>query len=391
MDETSWIPYGRQSINQDDIDAVSKCLQSDWLTTGPLVSEFEDQIAYYCNVNYAVAFCNATAALHMACRVLEVGAGDIVWTSPNTFAASANCAIYCGATIDFVDIDENTYNLSIASLKDKLLEARKKNCLPKVIIPVHFAGQSCDMRDIYNLSQEYGFRIIEDASHAIGARYQEKPIGSCQYSDIAIFSFHPVKIITTGEGGMALTKDAVLAERLALLRSHGITRDPRQMLNELDGPWYTEQIDLGVNYRITDFQCALGLSQLKRIDSFIVKRNLLAERYHELLADLPLKLPTLSKDRYSAYHLYPIQIEKEPRAETRLSVFNYLHKAKVGVQVHYVPVHLHPYYRRKFGFKPGDFPKAEQYYQGVLSLPLYADLTEEQQNYVVEKLREALS
>lgn len=390
MSYEEWIPYGRHSISEEDINAVIETLKSDWLTTGPKVIEFENRIAEFCMASQAVVFCNATAALHTACQALEVGSGDIVWTSPNTFVASANCAVYCGARIDFVDVDQDTYNMSIESLEEKLLRAKKENCLPKVVIPVHFSGQSCDMRAIYKLSQEYGFGIIEDASHAIGAQYYGKPVGSCEYSDITIFSFHPVKVMTTGEGGAALTNNPAIAEHLKLLRSHGITRNTAQMLNEPEGPWYTEQIELGMNYRITDLQCALGISQLKRLDFFIEKRQLLAKNYNELLKNLPIKLPIVDTNCFSSFHLYPIQIICENKEKKRLELFNYLHQNKIGVQVHYRPVHLHPYYRQRFGFKVGDFPKAEHYYQGALSLPLYADLTEEQQHYIFEKLRESL-
>ena len=377
------IPYGRQNISEADIKAVTDVLRSDFLTQGPAVKNFEDKLAAYVGASHAIAVCNATAALHIACLALGVGKGDVVWTSPISFVASANCALYCGAEIDFVDIDGNTFNMSPDALEEKLKTAKKK---PKVVIPVHIAGQSCEMEKIAKLAKQYGFKIIEDASHAIGGSYKKKKIGSCQYSDITVFSFHPVKIITTGEGGMLTTNDAELAAKLALLRTHGITRETGQLSKNTDEPWYYEQIDLGFNYRITDMQCALGASQMDRLDEFVAKRHKIAKKYDKMLADLPLQTPIQHPDTHSAYHLYPIMLD-EP--ELRKEVFIKLRKAGIGVNVHYIPIHTQPYYR-KLGFKDGQFPNAEEYYSGAISLPMFPDLTEEQQDFVVKALKEAL-
>lgn len=380
------IPYGRQSINQEDIDAVVRTLQSVWLTQGPAIPAFESAVAARCLARYAVAVSNATAALHIACLALEVKPGDLVWTSPITFVASANCARYCGADVDFVDIDPATQNMSPIALAEKLAQAKKRKRLPKVIIPVHFAGQPCDMETIGRLAHEYGCRVIEDAAHAIGATYHGRPTGSCQHSDITVFSFHPVKIITTGEGGMALTNDEKLARQLARLRSHGIAREACEMLKESEGSWYYQQIDLGFNYRMTDIQAALGSSQLQRLDCFVAKRRELADRYDKLLSDLPIDLPGRALHRRSAWHLYPIRVA----AEMRHDVFEAMRKEGIIVQVHYIPVHLHPYYQ-EMGFRLGDFPHAEEYYRRAFSLPLYPDLTYEQQDIVVDTLRRALA
>ncbi len=371
----NFIPYGRQEISQEDLEAVKEVLCSDWLTQGPAVTAFEAALKNYGHVNYAVACCNATAALHLACKALGVGPGDYVWTSPNTFTASANCARFCGAEIDFVDIDPDTYNLCVFELEKKLIQAQKNNQLPKVVIPVHFAGQSCDMATIKKLADQYGFKIIEDASHAIGGKYLGQPIGSCSYSDITVFSFHPVKIITTGEGGACLTNNGQLAETMSLLRAHGITRDPAKMLNPCEGAWYYEQVDLGFNYRITDMQCALGVSQIKRLNSYIDKRNEIAEQYQKLLKDLPLKLPMVKKDGLNAFHLYVVQILPES-GKNRKEIFDYLRANQIGVNVHYIPVHRQPYYEN-LGFKKGDFPVAEKYYENAISLPMYPGLTQE--------------
>lgn len=379
------IPYGHQNISEDDINEVAKVLRSDWLTQGPTVERFEKSVAEYCKSSYGVATCNATAALHLACRALDVKVGDTVWTSPNTFVASANCALYCGANIDFVDIDPVSYNMSVEDLKNKLENAAKNNKLPKVVIPVHFAGQSCDMRAIKALAEKYNFRIIEDASHAIGGEYLNKKIGNCIYSDITIFSFHPVKIITTGEGGMALTNDKNLYKKLKLLVTHGITKKPDEMENEYQGPWYTEQQDLGYNYRLTDFQCALGLSQLKHLDEFVAKRHELAKRYDEKLAKLPLVLPKQNSDCYSAYHLYVILLHLEKIAKTKKQIVTELREAGIGAMVHYIPVHTHPYYQ-KLGFKPGDFPKSEEYYKRAITIPLYPTLAQKDQDFVIGTL-----
>ncbi len=379
------IPYGRQSLDASDAEAVLATLHSDWLTQGPAIPAFEAEMAAYCQARHAVAVCNATAALHLACLALDVGPGDRVWTSPNTFVASANCARYCGAEVDFVDIDPSSLNMDTAALADKLAAAARQNRLPKVIIPVHFAGQPCDMAAIGALAKQYGCRVIEDASHAIGASYQGGRTGNGAHSDITVFSFHPVKIITTGEGGMALTNNTALAARMARLRSHGITREAAEMQDEPEGPWYYQQIDLGFNYRLTDLQAALGSSQLRRLDTFLARRRALVERYDQLLADLPLTCPRCTADRESAWHLYPIRVAAERRRE----IFERLRGDGIGVQVHYIPVHLQPDYRR-LGFQPGDFPAAEAYYREAISLPLYADLEFAQQDTVVAALARAL-
>lgn len=383
------IPYGRQNITAADLSAVDEVLQSDWLTQGPAVERFEKTVADYCGSKYAVAVCNATAALHLACRALSLGPGDWLWTSPNTFVASANCALYCGAKVDFVDIDPRTYNMSVERLAEKLERAKQNGVLPKVVVPVDFSGQSCDMRRIKQLSEEYGFRIIEDASHAVGAEYCAGKVGGGQYADITIFSFHPVKIITTGEGGMALTNDPEIWRSISLLRSHGITRDPALMEWASEGPWYYQQVDLGLNYRLTDIQAALGASQMVRLDGFVTKRRYLAQRYDEMLAELPVITPYQASDGRSAWHLYVVKL-MPGKTQPRRKVFEFLRAAGILVNVHYIPVHLQPYYRR-FGFRPGDFPATEAYYEGALSLPLFYDLSEEAQDYVVDRLRSALS
>lgn len=377
------IPYGRQSIDDVDIDAVVAVLRSAWLTQGPAVPALEEAFARRCQASHAVAVSNATAALHLACTALGVGPGDHVWTSPNSFVASANCARYCGASVDFVDIDPATLNLGVGCLEAKLQIAATQGRLPKVVIPVHFSGRACDMAAIACLGQRYGFRIIEDASHAVGALYHGEPVGNCRHSDITIFSFHPVKIITTGEGGMALTNDPGLAVRLQRLRSHGITRDPDLMPIPGDGPWHYQQIELGFNYRLTDIQAALGLSQLRRLDEFLAQRRRLVCRYAKLLENLPITLP--AADEESAWHLYPVRIA----AERRRAVFETLQASGIGTQVHYIPIHLQPYYREQ-GFNPGDFPAAEAYYAEALSLPLYPALTEDDQERVCSILRGAI-
>lgn len=384
-----YIPYGRQSISNDDIQAVVDILKSDWLTQGPTIARFEKAITEYCGVRYATATCNATAALHIACLALDLGEGDVLWTTPNTFVASANCALYCGAEVDFVDIDLHTYNMSVEKLEEKLIVAEKKDELPKVIIPVHFAGQSCDMVKIKSLADKYGFKIIEDASHAIGGSYEDKKIGSCQYSDITVFSFHPVKIITTGEGGVALTNQKDLHDKLQVLRTHGITRNERLMKNVSQGPWYYEQIALGVNYRMTDIQAALGISQLQRLDKFVTRRRELVIDYNNALKDLPLQLPVQNKNCNSAWHLYVICLRLEKINQGRKQVFEKLRQANVGVNVHYIPLYLQPYYQ-KMGFAKNYCPNAEKYYARAISLPLYAELTQKEQEYVIAELCEAI-
>lgn len=382
---TAMIPYGRQEINQADIDAVVEVLRSDFLTQGPAVPAFEKAVASYCGARHAVAVNSATSALHVACLALSVGKGDVVWTTPITFVASANCALYCGATIDFVDIDPRTYNLSMDRLAEKLAQAEKAGNLPKVLIPVHLCGQPCDMAGIHALSQQYGFKIIEDASHAIGGKYRGEFIGNCRYSDITVFSFHPVKIITTAEGGMALTNDAQLAKQMQLLRSHGITRDAADMTHAPDGSWYYQQIELGYNYRMTDLQAALGLSQMRRLDEFIAKRHAIASRYDQMLSGLPLVTPWQHPDSCSGLHLYVVRLQLGNIHKSHHQVFESLREQGIGVNLHYIPVHTQPYYQR-MGFKPSDFPVAMQYYAEVISLPIYPSLTEEQQSQVVNSL-----
>ena len=383
------IPYGRQEITQADIDAVVEVLHSDFLTQGPMVPRFEETVAGYCGARHAVAVNSATSALHIACLALGLGPGDRLWTSPITFVASAHCGLYCGAEVDFVDIDPRTYNLCPKALERKLVEAERKGRLPKIVVPVHLCGQPCDMQAIHALSQRFGFRIIEDASHAIGGKYRGGLIGNGRYSDITIFSFHPVKIITTAEGGMALTNHAELAECMALLRSHGITRDPAQMTDAPDGPWYYQQIDLGFNYRMTELQAALGVSQMERLDDYVSRRHALARRYDEQLAELPVTLPWQHPDSYSGLHLYVIRLKLDQIDRPHREVFEALREQGIGVNLHYIPVHTQPYYQR-MGFRPGDFPEAERYYEEAISLPMYPTMTTEQQDRVTTALAEAL-
>ncbi len=387
---TAIIPYGRQDISEADIQAVVDVLLSDYLTQGPAVPAFEKCIADYCGVQHAVAMNSATSALHVACLALGVGPNDLVWTSPITFVASANCALYCGAQVDFVDIDARTYNMSVDCLAAKLQQAEKSGNLPKVVIPVHLCGQPCDMARIHALAQRYDFKIIEDASHAIGGKYRDEPIGNCRYSDISIFSFHPVKIITTAEGGMAMTKDAQLAKKMQLLRSHGITRNTNEMTYAPDGPWYYQQIDLGFNYRMTDMQAALGLSQMRRLDEFIAKRHSLAERYDQLLNDLPVTVPWQHPNGYSGLHLYVVRLKLDEIGKAHRQVFEALRAAGIGVNLHYIPVYRQPYYEG-LGFKAGHCPQAEQYYAEAISLPMYSGLTTAQQDNVIAALGEAIA
>jgi len=383
------IPYGRQEITQEDIDSVVKVLGSDFLTQGPVVPAFETAVQDYCGVAHALAVNSGTSALHIACLALGIGPDDEIWTSPITFVASANCARYCGSSVDFVDIDPRTYNMSADVLEKKLKErVQSGGKMPSVIIPVHMCGQSCDMVAIRALGDEYGFRIIEDASHAIGGRYRDESIGNCRYSDITVFSFHPVKIITSAEGGMATTQDAELAQRLALFRSHGVTRDPSLMPRPADGPWYYEQVELGYNYRMTDLHAALGCSQMHRLDANVTTRHRIAERYDAELADLPLVLPHRESFGYSAFHLYVVLLAAE-LADRRRDVFESLREHGVGVNVHYIPVHTQSYYRG-LGFAPGDFPCAEDYYARAISIPLFPALTREQQDKVITELRSVL-
>ncbi|MCE9955456.1 UDP-4-amino-4,6-dideoxy-N-acetyl-beta-L-altrosamine transaminase [Aeromonas rivipollensis] len=383
------IPYGRQSISDADIEAVVAVLRSDFLTQGPAVARFEQAVLDHCRAKHAIAVSNATAALHIACLALGLGPGDWLWTSPNTFVASANCGLYCGARVDFVDIDPVTYNLCPEALERKLLQAEQEGRLPKIVVPVHFSGQPCDMRAIHALSQHFGFRIIEDASHAIGGRYLDDPIGSCRYSDITVFSFHPVKVITTGEGGMAVTNDDELAQRLGLLRSHGITREPELMTQPMDGAWYYQQVTLGFNYRMTDLQAALGASQMQLLEHYVARRHQLAHRYNELLAELPLTLPWQHPDGYSGLHLYVIRLQADKVGRSHHEVFEYLRSKEIMVNLHYIPVHTQPYYQQ-MGFKAGDFPEAERYYAEAISIPMFPTLTAAQQDEVVAALREVL-
>jgi len=365
------IPYGRQDISQTDIDAVVEVLRSDFLTQGPMVPRFEEAVAQYCGTQHAVAVNSATSALHIACLALDLGPGDLLWTSPNTFVASANCAIYCGAEIDFVDIDPRTYNMSVERLKEKLIHSEKEGRLPKIVMPVHFAGQACDMPAIYALSQQYGFKIIEDASHAIGASYNNIKIGSCNHSNITVFSFHPVKIITTGEGGMAMTNDTTVANHMQRLRTHGITNDIELMQPRPDNEiWNYQQIELGFNHRMADMQAALGLSQMQRLDEFVSRRHEIAERYDADLRSLPITTPHQAPDAYPSYHLYPIRVSEAESGKTQRQVYDSLWQNGVAANLHYIPVHRQPYYER-LGFKAGDFPEAEQFHREVISLPMY--------------------
>ena len=384
------IPYGRQDITKADIDAVLAVLHSDFLTQGPQVPRFEQCVARHVGAAHAVAVNSATSALHIACLALGLGPGDRLWTTPVTFVASANCGLYCGAEVDFVDIDPRTYNLCAHALAQKLEQAERDGRLPKVVVAVHLCGQPCDMQAIHALAQRYGFKVIEDASHAIGGKYRGEFIGNGRYSDISVFSFHPVKIVTTAEGGMALTNDAELAGRMALLRSHGITRDPAQMTHEADGPWYYQQIDLGFNYRMTELQAVLGVSQMQRLDDYVARRHELATRYDALLADLPVTTPWQHPDSYSGLHLYVIRLHLEKIGKTRREVFEFLRESGIGVNLHYIPVHTQPYYRR-MGFQAGDFPQAQRYYAEAISLPMFQTMTHEQQDDVVRALRQVLA
>jgi len=380
------IYYGRQDINQDDIEAVRAVLASDFLTQGPAIERFEKMVASYCGAKYAVAVCNATAALHIACRAAGLEPGGVLWTAPNTFVASANCGLYCGSDVDFVDIDAQTYNMSTQELEKKLASSAKK---PKVLVPVHFSGQPCDMEQIHRLAKDHDITIVEDASHAIGAEYKGERVGSCKYSDMTVFSFHPVKIITTGEGGMVLTNNPDLYEKLRLYRSHGITRDPNLMSCN-DGPWYYEQIDLGYNYRVTDMQAALGTSQMKRLPEFLQRRRYLAKRYNELLADFPLTLPYQMEGTNSSWHLYVACFREDASLTKKERLFQEMKKHGITLNMHYIPVHLQPYYQN-MGFVHGDFPVSETYYEKAFTLPLYYGLSDEEQVTVVEALRDSLS
>ena len=383
------IPYGRQEITQLDIDAVVAVLQSDFLTQGPMVPRFEQAVARYCGAEHALAVNSATSALHIASLALGLGRGDWLWTSPITFVASANCGLYCGAQVDFVDIDPRTYNLCPRALESKLVVAQREGRLPTVVVAVHLCGQPCDMQAIHALAQRFGFKVIEDASHAIGGKYKGEPIGNCRYSDITVFSFHPVKIITTAEGGMALTNNAALASKMDLLRSHGITRDPLKMTHDADGPWYYQQIELGLNYRMTELQAALGVSQMERLDHYVVRRHELARRYDRLLTALPVTTPWQHPDSYSGLHLYVIRLQLEKIKHSHRQVFELMREQGIGVNLHYIPVHTQPYYQR-MGFELGAFPEAELYYTQAISLPLFPLMTDVDQNVVISAVQASL-
>lgn len=383
------IPYGHQDISQADIDAVVAVLQSDFLTQGPQVPLFEQTVAKHVGTKHALAVNSATSALHIACLALGLGQGDWLWTTPVTFVASANCGLYCGAQVDFVDIDPRTYNLCPKALEVKLVAAEQAGNLPKVLVAVHLCGQSCDMAAIHALGQKYGFKIIEDASHAIGGKYKGEFIGNSRYSDITVFSFHPVKIITTAEGGMVLTNSDELAHKMALLRSHGITRDTAHMTHAPDGPWYYQQIDLGYNYRMTELQAALGVSQMQRLDTFVARRHQLAQRYDQLLVSLPVTTPWQHPDSYSGLHLYVVRLQLDRINKTHRQVFEALREQGIGVNLHYIPVHTQPHYQR-MGHKVGDYPQAEQYYAEAISLPMYQTLSDSQQDLVVAMVQKVL-
>ena len=383
-----FVPYGRQTITEADIASVVDVLRSPFLTQGPAVPIFEQAVAAKVGARYGVAVNSATSALHIACLALGLGPGDQLWTSPITFAASANCALYCGATVNFVDIEPSTGLMSMAALQSKLEQAEGQGTLPKVVVPVHLAGSSCDMAAIGALAERYGFAVLEDASHAIGGRYQGEPVGNCRHSAITVFSFHPVKIITTGEGGLATTNDPELAQQMAELRSHGIVRDAERFEQPNPGPWAYEQQQLGFNYRLTDIQAALGLSQLKRLDEIIAERNRQLQRYLELLEDLPLQLLEVPAEVLSSVHLAVMRLQ-QATAEQHRSVFEGLRAAEIGVQLHYTPVHLQPYYR-KIGFDEGDFPVAEAYATNAISLPLFPGLTDQEQQHVRASLASLL-
>lgn len=383
------IPYGKQDITQQDIDSVVDVLKSDFLTQGPQVPAFESALTEHTGAQYALAVNSATSALHIACLALGLGEGDWLWTTPVTFVASANCGLYCGAKVDFVDIDSATYNMCPEKLEQKLIVAKANGTLPKVVVPVHLCGQPCDMAAIGKLAKEYGFKLIEDASHAIGGRYQELPIGNCEYSDITVFSFHPVKIVTTAEGGAALTNSKELADKMALLRSHGITRDPDMMTEASHGGWYYQQVDLGFNYRMTELQAALGVTQMQRLDEFVAARHVLSKRYNQMLSELPLVLPYQLENTYSGLHLFVIRLKLDEISLTHKQVFDALRENGIGVNLHYIPVHTQPYYQA-MGFTEGNFPESEQYYREAISLPMFHGMTEVQQNTVVDVLTDIL-
>ena len=383
------IYYGKQDVNESDIQAVEDVLRSDFLTQGPAIERFENKVAAYCGVKYAVAVTNATSALHIACLAAGLGEGDLLWTSPITFVASANCARYCGADVAFVDIDEKTYNMSVPALEEKLQQAKRKGRLPKIVVPVHLAGQSCDMRAMRQLAEEYGFTLLEDASHAVGADYLDTKVGSCRFSDMTVFSFHPVKIITTGEGGMVLTNNKELYEKLVLYRSHGITRDPDKMTHAADGAWYYQQIFLGYNYRMTDIQAALGCSQMEHLDDFVERRRTLAQQYDALLKGLPLVTPYVMDGTVPSWHIYIVRMNCRQIKKSKQQIFVEMKERGIALNLHYIPVHRQPYYE-KLGFRQGDFPHSEKYYEEAFTLPLYYSLTDAEQEQIVNCLQEIL-
>ncbi len=384
------IPYGRQDIDSADIDAVVRVLKSEFVTQGPEIPAFEKKLTELTGAAHAVAVCNATAALHLACLAAGLGKGGLLWTSPISFVASSNCALYCGADVDFVDIDPSTYNMSVPMLGKKLEQAKKAGRLPQVVIPVHLAGQSCDMKGVRALADRYGFKVIEDASHAVGGSYGGRRVGSCEYSDLAVFSFHPVKIVTTGEGGAVLTHSPELARKVALLRSHGITRDSALMTHEPDGAWYYQQLELGFNYRITDLQAVLGQSQLRRIDEFVARRREVRDRYDRELARLPLTLPMQAPETESAWHLYVVRLRRDLVRKSHREVFDAIRAKNIGVNLHYIPIYLQPYYQA-LGFKKGHCPEAERYYAEAISLPMYSALAPSDQDRVIQALNGALA
>ena len=386
----SFIPYGRQDIDNKDIEKVVEILKSDFLTQGPTVPLFENRIADYCKVKYSLAVNSATSALHLACLSLGLGKGDIMWTSPISFVASANCGLYCGAKVDFVDIDPISYNISVKKLEEKLIFAKKKGSLPKILIPVHLSGQSAEMKKIKKLSDTYNFKIIEDASHALGGSYQKEKIGSCEFSDITVFSLHPVKMITTGEGGLITTNQKSLAKKIKFFRSHGITKDISEMHKDPDGLWYYEQLELGYNYRMPDINAALGMSQLDKLDKFVSKREIISKYYDQNLQDLPLTIPIQNWNCVSSRHLYIIRIENKISKFNHKDIFAKLRDINIGVNLHYIPIHLQPYYQN-LGFKKGDFPEAEKYYDEAISIPIFTKLTKEEQDYVIDNLRRLIS
>ena len=379
------IPYSRQHISNDDIESVVEVLKSDLITQGAYLTLFEDRVKEYCKVDYAVAFNSATSALHATCLALGLKRGDFLWTSPNSFVASANCALYCDASIDFVDIDDRTYNISLEKLKEKLIESSKLGKLPKILVAVHFAGQSCNMKEIYALSKIYGFSVIEDASHAIGGKYNNFPIGSCKYSDATIFSFHPVKIITTAEGGMIVTNKDEIAEKTKLIRSHGITREKSKISSKRYGGWYYEQQLLGFNYRMNEIQAALGVSQLKRLDEFVIKRHEIRKIYDESLNYEFVKIPFQDSKTYSSFHLYPVRFNLKKLGLNKKELYDFFIHNKINVNVHYIPIHTQPFYK-KLGFKYGDFPNSENYYNEAFSLPIFYDLKVHDQNHVIQTI-----